>query len=44
VRQFDDTADYDGGLGLDDQLLYGLSFRMICSAVCLVRFMVQYPA
>jgi hypothetical protein len=44
LRHLDDAADVGDGLALGDQLLGVLSLRMICSAVCLVRFMVESAA
>lgn len=35
------TVDIGNGLGLGDQLLTGLSLRMICSAVWRIHFMVK---
>lgn len=53
LRHLDDAADLGDSLAPGDQLIgsallrrgpSGQSFRMICSAVCLVRFMLESPA
>jgi hypothetical protein len=44
VGDLDGPAGDGNGIALGDQLLTGFELRMICSAVCVVRFMVESPA
>ena len=44
LRDLDDATDVGDGLPLGNQLLRRLSLQLICSAVCLLRFMVESTA